>query len=78
MVSVAPNFWASSNRSSFMSNAIIRDASNAAATWMMFNPTPPTATTATVVPGTILEAFRTAPTAVSTLQPSIAEAANGR
>ncbi len=59
--SVAPNRLAASSLSSRTSTAMICDAPNALATWMIDRPTPPAATTATRSPPRRSAACRTAP-----------------
>ena len=56
---------------------MIRKAPASTAPWMQFRPTPPQPTTATVLPGSTLAVFSTAPIPVVTPQPIRASCSKG-
>ena len=75
--SVAPNLRASSSFEATMSIAMIRPAPAIAAPLMHESPTPPQPITATVLPGSTLAVWITAPTPVVTPQPINAARSSG-
>jgi hypothetical protein len=76
-VSVAPNSFASWSFDGWVSMAMIRSAPASAAPFTVDSPTPPQPITATVEPGSTFAALNTAPTPVSTPQPTSAARSSG-
>ena len=77
IVSVAPSFLASSSFAGTVSTAMMRPAPASAAPLTQASPTPPQPITATLVPGSTLAVWNTAPTPVSTPQPISAARSSG-
>ena len=76
-VSVAPNSRANASFESCTSTAMMRDAPAMTAPWIAFSPTPPQPQTAPVDPSVTCAVLTTAPTPVTTAQPSEARRSIG-